>query len=409
MSVSLSDQIGAMALVDQLRHREMEIQEHLDLPKRRAEVAERIRTYYQNNRIPFDDSQIAEGVQQYFSRRLMFEAPPMGRLQNLLAGLIMARGKLLRWVAGALLLYVLGLGAIALADRYQNVTVEQAAHRLMLDSRALQNDITTQRQRLGQVQARLQRKPEPVVAAMAVKIEQMLPAALPAPLELPDPITRDNRAPLKARIDQAQFELAAARTSLNTATKRLNSVDRVFTSLDRQRELLARLKAMSLSANERKPLLAWSEQAGSDIAALRLKSANATLDVLRDYLDFAAQPLTIELVDRPGVKSGVERCYEASGCAENSTRGKSWYLVVEPLDANGNATMMPVTSVEDGQTRWANRFGVRVSRDEYLKVRQDKLDDGHISQRLIGEKPANSLLTYYNQRTSSTPDMILEW
>jgi hypothetical protein len=84
-------------------------------------------------------------------------------------------------------------------------------------------------------------------------------------------------------------------------------------------------------------------------------------------------------------------------------------LIVEPLDSTGKPAFAPVTSVEDGTTRWASRFGVRVSYNEYLRVRQDKLDDGHISQRLIGEKPANSLTLRFNQRISPAPDMILEW
>lgn len=68
MSVPLSDQIGAMALVDQLRHREMEIQEHLDLPKRRADVAERIRTY--STASPSTTARSVEDAKRAFSALL---------------------------------------------------------------------------------------------------------------------------------------------------------------------------------------------------------------------------------------------------------------------------------------------------------------------------------------------------
>jgi hypothetical protein len=37
------------------------VQEHLDLPRRRAEVAERIRGYYQRQGIACDDSLIEQG------------------------------------------------------------------------------------------------------------------------------------------------------------------------------------------------------------------------------------------------------------------------------------------------------------------------------------------------------------
>lgn len=73
----LADQMGAMALVDDLRHRRMEIEEHLDLPKREAEVAGRIRAYYQSQGIDCDDALVTEGVREFFKHRLVFEAPPM--------------------------------------------------------------------------------------------------------------------------------------------------------------------------------------------------------------------------------------------------------------------------------------------------------------------------------------------
>ncbi|MHA6163898.1 DUF6384 family protein [Pseudomonas sichuanensis] len=410
MTVSLSEQMGAMALVDELRHRDMELQDHLDLPRRRAEVAERIRAYYQNNGIHYEDAQIEEGVRAFFSRRLMFEAPTLNFAQRLLTRLAMAHRKLMIWAACGVMACTLGLGITHLVDTAQNTRVGQSADRLARINEQLNQDIAVQRQRLGQVKARLEQQPQPLVAALVAKIDPLLPSAsLPFTLDRPDPITRENRAQLQARIQRAQQQLSIPRKQLESARKRLNRVDHLYASLDLQRHLLDRLKAMPLPAAERLQMKTWAESAGKDIARLQLKKADATLAALKDYLDFAAEPLTLELIDRPGIKSGVERCYEASGCSENSLRGKSWYLIVEPLDSTGKPAFAPVTSVEDGTTRWASRFGVRVSYNEYLRVRQDKLDDGHISQRLIGEKPANSLTLRFNQRISPAPDMILEW
>ncbi|WP_157966830.1 DUF6384 family protein [Pseudomonas sichuanensis] len=410
MTVSLSEQMGAMALVDELRHRDMELQDHLDLPRRRAEVAERIRAYYQNNGIHYEDAQIEEGVRAFFSRRLMFEAPTLNFAQRLLTRLAMAHRKLMIWAACGVMACALGLGINHLVDTAQNTRVGQSADRLARINEQLNQDIAVQRQRLGQVKARLEQQPQPLVAALVAKIDPLLPSAsLPFTLDRPDPITRENRAQLQARIQRAQQQLSTPRKQLESARKRLNRVDHLYASLDLQRHLLDRLKAMPLPAAERLQMKTWAESAGKDIARLQLKKADATLAALKDYLDFATEPLTLELIDRPGIKSGVERCYEASGCSENSLRGKSWYLIVEPLDSTGKPAFAPVTSVEDGTTRWASRFGVRVSYNEYLRVRQDKLDDGHISQRLIGEKPANSLTLRFNQRISPAPDMILEW
>jgi len=76
MAGSLSEQLGAMAIIDELRHRQMVVDEHLDLPRRREEVAARIREYYAANRLAVDDELIAEGVRAYFAQRLEFEPGP---------------------------------------------------------------------------------------------------------------------------------------------------------------------------------------------------------------------------------------------------------------------------------------------------------------------------------------------
>ena len=72
---TFSEQMGAMALVDELRLQQRQMQEHLDLPRRREEVAERIRGYYQRQGIACDDALIELGVREFFARRLVFEAP----------------------------------------------------------------------------------------------------------------------------------------------------------------------------------------------------------------------------------------------------------------------------------------------------------------------------------------------
>ncbi|SFV06402.1 DUF6384 family protein [Pseudoduganella namucuonensis] len=73
MKIQLAEQMGAMALIDELRHRRMQVDEHLDLPRRREEVAERVRAYYSAQRIEVDDALIEQGVRAYFARRLEFQ------------------------------------------------------------------------------------------------------------------------------------------------------------------------------------------------------------------------------------------------------------------------------------------------------------------------------------------------
>jgi hypothetical protein len=70
---ALSEQLGAMAFIDELRHKQMVVDEHLDLPRRREEVAARIREFYAAQNIVVDDDLIDQGVKAWFSQRLQFE------------------------------------------------------------------------------------------------------------------------------------------------------------------------------------------------------------------------------------------------------------------------------------------------------------------------------------------------
>ncbi|MDF0730403.1 DUF6384 family protein [Pseudomonas entomophila] len=476
MTISLAEQMGAMGLVDELRHREMALQEHLDLPRRRAEVAERIRTYYQNQGIAYDDALIDQGVRAFFAQRLVFEAPTLGFKDRVLSKLVLARRALLTLAGAALMIFTFKQCSAGLGDSIQTSDAGLRADRLAQADSALHSQLVEQHQRLAGLRARLQRQPEPAVAALVTQIEQVLPAqALRFVIDRPELITRDNRDQVAAQVKQAQAGLDKAQQALAASQALFTTADGVyqlrdrFTALrqspgflatrehfdsiveqaleadrqlalvrtdadlqavgslldaleqriessrsnvmviERQQQLLQRLKAMPLAAAERQQLMVFANQAVEAIAQQRWEAVAVPLDQLQRYLDFAARALTLELVDRPGVKSGVERCYEPSGCAENSEQGKSWYLVVEALDASGQAVAVPVASVEDGDQRWATAFGVRVSRAEYLKVRQDKLDDGHIGQRRIGSKPANALGLRFSARTSGNPDMITDW
>lgn len=96
--VRLSEQLGAMARVDQLRHQQQEVDEHLSLPQRRAEVAARIREYYQSNGIQFSDTLIDQGVREFFASRLVFEAPPLGPFERLWSKVLLKRSWVIRAV-----------------------------------------------------------------------------------------------------------------------------------------------------------------------------------------------------------------------------------------------------------------------------------------------------------------------
>lgn len=116
--------------------------------------------------------------------------------------------------------------------------------------------------------------------------------------------------------------------------------------------------------------------------------------------ELAPENLTLTIVDRVGEKSGVERTYEDSG-------GKTWYIIVEALTPSGQPFPLWLTDAETGQSRRVTTFGLQVSRNDYDRVRNDKLDDGRIQKKQVGKKSSGRLNFSYTRSTSGS--VIMEW
>lgn len=476
-SVPLSEQLGAMAVVDQLRHQQMQVQEHLNLPQRRAEVAERIRTYYQAQGIAYDDALIEQGVRAFFARRLAFEAPEQTALQRLTTRLLLNRRKLMR----ILQLIVVALLAVqctrVVNDTAKTSKVQDNVRTADYRSSDLSADLAQHQSRLDALQQAVAQQPEPAATRLLGPLAERLTQVQTLLTHRPWPqlIDSDNRDSVQQDLDTYERNTQSARAQLRQADKGLNDVQAIidarsrlqavlhnpaFTAgakrfgvmaqqarvadqaignadtqgievvdrevgelesqLDRIQqvqplirrldEIEQQLPALRLPPNDLRVVRAQAAQVDKAIDALQARQASDHLSTLDSLLVFARQALELRVVDRYGVKSGVERCYDQALCNQggDSLQGKSWYLVVEAVDAAGNPISVPVTSSETGESRWASYFGVRVSQAEYLKVKEDKLSDGHIDDLAMGSKPANMLSLKFNQRVAK-PDMILDW
>ncbi|MGV3654044.1 MAG: DUF6384 family protein [Noviherbaspirillum sp.] len=126
-TVSLREQMGAMALIDEMRHQRMIVQEHLDLPRRREEVARRIREYYESQNIRVDEELVEQGVRTYFEGRLAYEAPRAGGLSGALARAYITRAS---WkkpaAAGIAGLALLGAGGYLVQQQREDASVQRA-------------------------------------------------------------------------------------------------------------------------------------------------------------------------------------------------------------------------------------------------------------------------------------------
>jgi len=476
-SVPLSEQLGAMAVVDQLRHQQMQVQEHLNLPQRRAEVAERIRTYYQAQGIAYDDALIEQGVRAFFARRLAFEAPEQTALQRLTTRLLLNRRKLMR----ILQLIVVALLAVqctrVVNDTAKTSKVQDNVRTAEYRSSDLSADLAQHQSRFDALQQADAHQPEPAATRLLGPLAERLTQVQTLLTHRPWPqlIDSDNRDSVQQDLDTYERNTQSARAQLRQADKGLNDVQAIIDARSRLQAVLhnpaftagakrfgvmaqqarvadqaignadtqgievvdrevgelesqldriqqvqplirrldkieQQLPALRLPPNDLRVVRAQAAQVDKAIDALQARQASDHLSTLDSLLVFARQALELRVVDRYGIKSGVERCYDQALCNQggDSLQGKSWYLVVEAVDAAGNPISVPVTSSETGESRWASYFGVRVSQAEYLKVKEDKLSDGHIDDLAMGSKPANMLSLKFNQRVAK-PDMILDW
>ncbi|MQA52913.1 DUF6384 family protein [Pseudomonas piscis] len=472
-SISLTEQMGAMALIDELRYSQAEVQKHLDLPRHRLLVAERIREYYRSRGIEVEDALVEEGVRNFFANRLTYAAQPIGAWAKGLARIYIARA---RWLMPVAMLLVCFTGAAFMArpavnflsELWLRSTQDQLDQaRAQVDARGVQLDRLQKRLSSLESQALIAHL-EAAIRLLEPVREILEKARLAQPISLPTKASSARRTEdaalaaslakelqqqvlelkaleprldavaqllaadtkLKARVTGASFAalgttypaLAAAATkaramvnqadiqglpAVQAALERLDgllaqaiAISPYLAQLQDARDNLYKMRLSKADSEKFQPLLARVDQATKDMDAA---GAERWLQEIERLRAVAAMPLTLEVVSRVGEKSMVERNYDPTG-------GKSWYLLTEAIDVSGNVVEVPITSIESGERRYTAIFGVRVSHATYQAAKQDKLQDGHVDDRLMGRKAANSLtFTFVKGPVKSKPDYILEW
>lgn len=129
----------------------------------------------------------------------------------------------------------------------------------------------------------------------------------------------------------------------------------------------------------------------NNISAGKIDAALKNLGQLRNYIDFVRANFVLRIVNRPGVKSGIDRYYTD----KSGKRIAGYYLIVEAADSTGRAIKQPIRNEENGTIQQLSMWGERVSKDVYEKVKSDKLDNGRIDRDKVGEKSAGSASIQY--------------
>lgn len=113
---------------------------------------------------------------------------------------------------------------------------------------------------------------------------------------------------------------------------------------------------------------------------------------ISNLADYVATPLHLEIVNKPNIKSGVERKYDSK---DGNNAARRWYLVVQAVDASGMPRQMDIFDAESQRTAQVAKWGLEVSFQGYQKVKQDKVSDGILDDTDVGDKLAgNYAFTY---------------
>jgi hypothetical protein len=174
-----------------------------------------------------------------------------------------------------------------------------------------------------------------------------------------------------ARAEQARVELSESLPArMDALYQSIFEETKVQQAVVEAEALRSRGKAFAAEGNR-----PGAEQAIADLTALR--------DQLR-------QEYTLRVVNRSGTQSGFWTIPEINTAATN------YYVVVEALDADGNAISLPVLNEENGETEVVSQWGIRVPESVYDRVAADKRDDGIIQINEVGRKSDGFLEVEYN-------------
>lgn len=475
--ITLSEQMGAMGVVDELRHRQLLVQDLLNLPERRAEVVRRLSEYYQSKNIDVSSDVLGKGVKEYFSKRLVFDEPKLGLLARACAALAITRGI---WVPKAAMSGVLGALIVCLGIYGFNVHKEavvdgivDSVKTLEYNGAGLSREIMNLKGEIAQLGKLVTN--DSLAAANRLLLQASATVAEAAQLNVVEPLKHasyESRHESQARIDaqtarldkafdlvnSAKEDTASAQTLLTIAADLASTIDsknyramkgsypalpksvadaerliaqarteddvqaakKAVTGISRLLSESARAKATEAHLGQivaeftAMKLRYKDDVAQVDLTAAKAKEAIKALDIamaekiigeIEAMKEFALTPFQLQIVDRVGVKSGIERTLNGS----SDGKGKAWYLIVEAVDPTGQVVPLHITSSESGKSRAVKYFGLRVSSEEYQRVRADKQADGKVDLNKMGSKADRTFKIDFSDRAHPSHNMILEW
>lgn len=466
MTPTITDQVGAMSIVDKLRFESHRVQDYMNTAEQKARLIEKIAAGYRKEGADVSPAVIEEGVDQWYQNRLLFKE---SKLPWYLAAYISRD----RWLKAAVFSIVILISAVVAGVAFSSVH-----HKLQLEQRAqdIENALripqyppalfaTDEKDAIAKwlkLNLGSEEPQYPFVAETLLAIQQQtneihslyneiqkeannrrldIANSVTPSLDLLNSLT-DEYTTLGRKRSQLQAELTtfihlvkefnhlkndaavaafaplqAAASGTDTMLLKpgltLAEAEKTITSLKAQIDTahqVADLKTEVAALTERslQQLALDADKTTVNTIAARIGIAiqNLTLpaqsdvDQLRIIEKLSRTELRFIINPDNSRKNGVERQYSGSG-------GKAWYVIVQPLDEAQAPVKLKIKSAETGKERLTDVFGVRVSKERYDQLKQDKQDDGVINERLVGTKPIGKL--DFELEPGFSSEYILEW
>lgn len=205
---------------------------------------------------------------------------------------------------------------------------------------------------------------------------------------------------------------AIERRESNEAQQKENELSRVkndiiqFAALNSQTETLyAAITAIAKEEEAQQKGKILYDEARELATAADVPSLSRTVSQLQNLSDILNTEYTIRVINRNGVKSGIDRYYTDS----RGKRESGYYLIVEAVDSQGRELQMNIRNEEDGQIKKVTMWGERVPKEVYESIKEDKLDNGIINNNLVGRKKQGYLEEEMTMRGVTKQGQITQW
>ena len=453
--IKLSEQLGAMAIIDELYQKQQLLLEHLDRNVLRDKLKENIKNYYQTKGQFIDDNLIEKGINLWFDKRLRFNVPKRNWFMHFLALCYIKRNILYSIIFIILsALALINFAEITFAKKIKNNIDSTYNHILSTKStlddlnkkfleidkypinfsqvpiKKLKNsiidllnqniipsiiksgtDISSIAQKDEDILKYLKETDESIntklseITSLITQLHELLEKDKKLTKLTQNQVFTDvsKKYPiLQNAVDSILDNLNQGQTDID-----INRIETLYSSIERAEFLEKKIESdnkqlleLNVPKSDMDPIIALQTSLLADLKDLNFENVKNYQTMMAYYIKLAQTNLTLTIVDHPDHKSGVERTHE-------NTNGKSWYLIVQALTPTGKPTSIWVKSIETGESKLVEMFGQQVTLKAFNDVKEDKINDGHIDNNKLCTKPKGRLI--FNCPNSVKSGRISEW